>query len=154
MWWTIALPLALAVRALGAVTCWTFARLIPLVRHVVALARQPLGTAVVALATLSLGESAALLVTGDLESRPWILVRSARSPSGSAAFSPAPSRERVARLLRRLPQASACEPHHHGIGMSRLQLLQRRREFLLRRSAERRGLPFENDRPVGMARRH
>jgi hypothetical protein len=150
MWRTIALPLALAMRALRAVPFRAFARVIPLVRRVVA---QPLGTAVVALAAQPIGESAALLVTRDLESRAWILMRSPRSPSGPAAFSPS-SRERFARLLRRLPQAAACEPHHHGVGMPRLQLLQRRRQFLLRRSAERRGLPFENDRPVGMARRH
>jgi hypothetical protein len=120
----------------------------------VALAAFPLRAWFVLVAAEALGESPAFFITRDLESRARILVRSARPPSRPTPFAAAAPSLRLARLLRRLPEAAAREPHHHRVWMTGLQLLQRGCEFFLRRGAERRRLPFENDRPVGMAGRH
>jgi hypothetical protein len=120
----------------------------------IALAALPLRAWFVLVAAEALGESPAFFITRDLESRARILVRSARPPSRPTPFAAAAPSLRLARLLRRLPEAAAREPHHHRVWMTGLQLLQRGCEFFLRRGAERRRLPFENDRPVGMAGRH
>jgi hypothetical protein len=82
-------------------------------------------------------------------------MRSAGAPGRPAAIGwRAPLAERLARLLFRLPEPAARKPEQRSVRMPRLQLLQRRQQFLLRVRAEGRRLALENDRPVGMAWRH
>jgi hypothetical protein len=91
----------------------------------IALTAGPFDTRLIVLAASPLGESPALLVAWHLESRARILVRSAWPPTRSAPFPTTAARHCLARLLLRLPQPAAREPHHHGIGMAGLQLLER-----------------------------
>jgi hypothetical protein len=137
--WAIALPLASSLRPLRPASfparalrsrrpldTWFIALATgPLDTWFVALASWPLDLRFIALATEPVGESAALLVAGHLETRTRILVRAARSPTRSASLATTAPRQRFARLLLRLPQAAARKPHHHGVGMPGLQLLQR-----------------------------
>lgn len=65
------------------------------------------------------------------------------------------SGERVGALLLLIfPEATASEPFQDGIGMPRLELTQGRYQLVAGVSAERRWLPFQNDRPVMVPRRH
>jgi hypothetical protein len=103
------------------------------------------------------GKALALYIARHLEFVTRIFVLAARPPVVAAPLSPAaltllPQRER--RRLFGRPQLAAREPHHHGVGLFRLQLLQRRQQFFLCRGAKRGGLAADDDGPVGVARRH
>jgi hypothetical protein len=100
------------------------------------------------------GEAPPLLVARHLELLARVAMLPPGSPLGRAFLRRAFQLERHALFFRRVPQLAAREPLHHGVGMLGLQLLQGRQQLLLRVRAESGRLPFENDRPVGVARRH
>ena len=103
----------------------------------------------------SLAKAPAFLVARDFEFRARIFMRSARPPGRPTPLSRRPlPHERRTRFFFGLPQASAREPHQHGIGMSRLQLTQRGQELLLRVRAKGCRLALEDDRPVRVAWGH
>jgi hypothetical protein len=119
----------------------------------------PTRLAIHAFAARAVREALSLLIARDLEAVARILVLSARAP-----LLPAPLARRRGALpllpLRELggllgrPQLAARKPHHLGVGMLRLQLLQRRQQLLFRRGAKRRGVAVGDDRPVHVTRRH
>jgi hypothetical protein len=99
------------------------------------------------------GEAPPLLVARDVEPCARIAMRSARPPILTPPFCSTGVLGR-ARFFRRGPQASAREPHHHRIGMLALELLERRDEVVAILRAESRGLPLDDDCPVGKAWGH
>jgi hypothetical protein len=104
------------------------------------------------------GETGALHIARDFELVAWILVLAARAPVFAAPLAPGaaavllPQRE-FRRFFRR-PQFAAREPHHCGIRMARLQLLQRGQQLFALRRTKRRRLAAGDDRPVHVARWH
>jgi hypothetical protein len=108
-----------------------------------------------AIAAETIREATSLLVSGDLESLARIPVRAAGAPGGAAAFTLSRAATRLLLLmLRRLPETAARKPHQHGIGMTRLKLPERWRQLVARMCSKRGRLPFEDDRPVRVTRRH
>jgi hypothetical protein len=120
----------------------------------VSTALEPAGrTRIPSIASRPVGKAAPLLVAGDVESRARIAVLAARPPLSIAALAaaavlPCPC------VFRGRPELAAAEPHHRGVGMLALQLFQGREQIVALRRAERRRLPFDDDRPVGETRRH
>jgi hypothetical protein len=107
------------------------------------------------IANEALAKATSPFVARDLKALARIAMRSARTPVASALLA-----RRVTRracepfFFLRVPQLAARKPFQHRIGMSRLQLLQRRQQFLFRAGAKRGWLALENDRPVRVAWRH
>jgi len=98
-----------------------------------------------------------LHIARNLELVARILVLAAGTPVVAAPLSSAPLPLLPQREHRRFfgwPQLAAGEPHHHRIRLLRLQLLQRRQQFFLSRRTKRGGLAADDDRPVGITRRH
>jgi hypothetical protein len=101
-----------------------------------------------------LRKAPALLVARDLEAVAGIFVLAARTPVAGPSIPGwlnlrAAFRNRVsAFLVLRVPEAAACEPFHHRVRMTHLQLPQRRHQLFLRMRSECGGLSFEDDRPV------
>jgi hypothetical protein len=106
-----------------------------------------------------LGEPPAFLVARYFESIARIGVVAAWAPLAGAPVATrrrgaAPGERLGAFLVLGFPQASSRKPLHHGVRVTHLQLPERRHQLFLRVRAERRGFPFENDRPVMVPRRH
>jgi hypothetical protein len=115
----------------------------------------PAAARLVAIAEQLLAKPASAFVARNVEALARIAVRTAWTPIASAVLPLGVAcRARELLLLLRLPETAAREPSQHGVGMARLQLLQRRQQLFLRVRAERGRLPFQNDRPVGMSWGH
>jgi hypothetical protein len=65
-----------------------------------------------------------------------------------------PPLEIVALSLLRLPQTPSRKPFHLDVRVLALELMERRQQLFLLPRAECRRLGVDQDRPVGMARRH
>ena len=80
-------------------------------------------------------------------------IRSGRAASLKSRSDPL-AQERLARFFRRSPQATASKPHHHRVGVLRLDLAERGEQLVGGRRAKRRRLVAEDDGPVCVAWRH
>ncbi|HET7219760.1 MAG TPA: hypothetical protein VFJ02_17005 [Vicinamibacterales bacterium] len=108
-----------------------------------------------AIAEQLFAKPASAFVARNVEALTRIAVRAARTPVAAALLTLCLARRaRPLFVFLRVPQPPAREPSQHGVGVARLQLLQRRQQLFLRMRAESRRLSFQDDRPVGMSWRH